>query len=100
MQNEFVNSKIAKQMLGVSVKTLRLWDKENKLGAPGIASGARRYNLKDIKNIIGSNISSKQKKKICYCRVSSSKQTDDLKRQKDFFRQKYPDHDLVADVGS
>jgi putative resolvase len=100
MENEFVNSKIAKQMLGVSSKTLRVWDKENKIGTTRIPSGARRYNLQDIKNIIGSDPSVKQKRKICYCRVSSSKQSDDLERQKDFFRQKYPNHELVTDVGS
>jgi predicted site-specific integrase-resolvase len=100
MENEFVNSKIAKQMLGVSSKTLRVWDKENKIGTTRIPSGARRYNLKDIKNIIGSDPSVIQKRKICYCRVSSPKQSDDLERQKNFFRQQYPDHELVTDVGS
>ena len=42
----------------------------------------------------------KKKRKIAYCRVSSKKQEDDLERQKDFFRTKYPDYELVTDIGS
>lgn len=41
-----------------------------------------------------------QKKKICYARVSSAKQKDDLERQKDFFRSKFVDYELVCDIGS
>ena len=41
-----------------------------------------------------------QKKKIAYCRVSSQKQHDDLERQKDFFRHKYPDHFIITDIAS
>jgi predicted site-specific integrase-resolvase len=62
--------------------------------------GHRRYCLQDIQAIISGHPSLNKKKKICYCRVSSSKQMDDLERQKAFFRSKFPDHDLVADIGS
>ena len=39
-------------------------------------------------------------KKVCYARVSSKKQMDDLDRQKDFFRCNYPNHIVVSDVAS
>ena len=42
----------------------------------------------------------KKKKKIAYCRVSSKKQADDLERQKNFFTTKFPDYELVTDIGS
>jgi predicted site-specific integrase-resolvase len=38
--------------------------------------------------------------RIAYCRVSSKKQADDLRRQEDFYRSDYPDHELVSDIGS
>ena len=36
---------------------------------------------------------------ICYCRVSSPKQRDDLQRQVVFMRERYPDARVVTDVG-
>jgi predicted site-specific integrase-resolvase len=99
-EDEYVNTKKAKDMLNVTVKTLRVWDKEGKIRTVRVPSGQRRYNLKDIQNILGCPSSLQEKEKICYCRVSSSKQMDDLERQKNFFRQKFPGHILVTDVGS
>jgi len=37
---------------------------------------------------------------ICYCRVSSNKQKEDLERQKQFMKELYPDHMLIEDIGS
>ncbi|CAG8723819.1 1168_t:CDS:2, partial [Dentiscutata heterogama] len=41
-----------------------------------------------------------EKKKICYARVSSDKQKEDLDRQCEHLREKYPDHELIKDIGS
>ena len=41
-----------------------------------------------------------EKKKICYARVSSEKQKEDLNRQCEYLRQKCPDHELIKDIGS
>lgn len=40
------------------------------------------------------------KRKICYCRVSSKKQSEDLERQKKQMKELYPDHELIWDIGS
>lgn len=40
------------------------------------------------------------KKNICYCRVSSQKQKEDLKRQIEFMQNKYPNYELITDIGS
>ena len=40
------------------------------------------------------------KRNICYCRVSSSSQKEDLERQVEFFRCKYPNHEIIKDIGS
>lgn len=97
---EYVPTKTARKMLGVTTQTLRNWDSSGKLDTKRAPSGVRLYSLKDIKDILGCNHPLTQKEKIAYCRVSSKKQLDDLERQKDFFRREYPNHTLVTDVGS
>jgi predicted site-specific integrase-resolvase len=37
---------------------------------------------------------------ICYCRVSSPKQKDDLERQVNYMQERYPDSEIVTDIGS
>ena len=37
---------------------------------------------------------------VCYCRVSSSKQRDDLERQVSFMRSIYPEAEIIKDIGS
>ena len=41
-----------------------------------------------------------QKQKICYCRVSSTHQKNDLQRQKEYLKSKYPDYRIIQDIGS
>lgn len=40
------------------------------------------------------------KQKICYCRVSSFKQKQDLNRQMEQMKLNYPNHKLISDIGS
>jgi putative resolvase len=40
------------------------------------------------------------KRKICYCRVSSNHQKDDLERQISLVKDLYPNHELISEVGS
>ena len=102
--DEYITTKQTVQLLNVTPKTLRIWDKENKIRTIRTPSGIRRYNLQDIQNILGRNTpptkKQDQRKKLCYARVSSKKQMDDLDRQKHFFTTNFPDHILVTDVGS
>lgn len=100
MDDTFITTKKAKEILCITAKTLRIWDTENKIRTIRTPSGIRRYNLKDIQDIISRSSNTNKKEKICYCRVSSPKQVDDLKRQQDFFRSKFSDYKLVTDVGS
>ena len=98
---QYVTPKEASSLLQVTAKTLREWDKQGKIGVIRTPGGTRRYCMEDIQNHIGGSITpDKGKNKVCYCRVSSTKQMDDLERQKDFFRTNFPDHQLVTDVGS
>jgi predicted site-specific integrase-resolvase len=96
----YISTKKARQLLGITTSTLINWDKAGKINTIRTPSGLRLYNSKDIQNIIGCDSNFQKKRKIAYCRVSSKKQINDLERQKDFFRSKYPDYELVEDVGS
>ena len=100
MNNEYITTKKARELLQITTKTLRIWDTEGKIRTIRTPSNIRRYNLQDIQRILNSNTDVVENTKICYCRVSSYKQMDDLNRQKDFFRENYPNHELVTDIGS
>ena len=52
----------------------------------------RCHNLVDVKE--------DDKVDICYCRVSSRGQKDDLKRQVEWMKSKYPNNVVLTDVGS
>ena len=93
---EHVSTKTARKLLGVTTQTLRNWDKSGKIKTIRSASGARLYDLSMIQDIDHLNF----KRKIAYCRVSSSKQTDDLNRQKLFFQTSYPEYEVIEDIAS
>ena len=41
-----------------------------------------------------------KKRKICYCRVSSVGQRDDLQRQIEYMKELYPSYEIMYDIGS
>ncbi|RDU63106.1 IS607 family transposase [Helicobacter didelphidarum] len=73
----------ASKLLGVTIQTLRNWDKQGLLKPDEYTRGCeRRYKLETLKNI-NKNIkfNSDNLKTIAYARVSSHDQRDDLIRQ-------------------
>lgn len=57
------------------------------------------YNLN--KYLLSEGIINNDKRKnICYCRVSSPKQKNDLGKQIDYMKLKYPNHEIISDIGS
>lgn len=81
----------------VSPKTLKNWEEEGKLSSVKTRGGHRRYLRSEIFPEENDN---QQKRKICYCRVSSPSQREDLQRQVEFFQQEYPDYEIIKDIGS
>ena len=55
-----------------------------------------KYILDDYK-IINEH---KERKNICYCRVSSKKQKHDLDNQIKYMKKLYPNHEIISDIGS
>lgn len=89
--------------LNVSAQTLRNWDKNGKLKPHHTThSGYRYYSKEQLNKILG--VKEKPKKIIGYCRVSSHKQKDDLKRQVEnmqtyLMAQGVP-FEIITDIGS
>ena len=80
----------------ISSETLRRWNNQGKISSIRTPGGNRLYSVADVGNQERIN----EKKKICYARVSSEKQKEDLNRQCEYLRQKCPDHELIKDIGS
>jgi excisionase family DNA binding protein len=74
-----LNINEAAKYLGVSVNTLRRWEREGKITAARSAGGHRRYEEKQLASMIGRKKQSKLT--VGYCRVSSHVQKEDLSRQ-------------------
>lgn len=96
----------ASKLLGVTIQTLRNWDKQGLLKPDEITKGgSRRYKLESLKNI-NKNIkfNTDNLKTIAYARVSSSDQKDDLIRQVQvlelYCAKAGFDYEVIQDLGS
>lgn len=92
--------------IGKTVQTLRNWDKNGTLKPNYVTKGGTRYySQEQLNHFLG--LKSKDtlnKKTIGYCRVSSNKQKDDLKRQienvKTYMYAKGYQFEIITDIGS
>ena len=98
----YVPHREAKKFYGVSDSTLRRWASSGTVEFKRTKFNHRVYKIP----ITSSNQNRKEAKTLCfpkkfiYCRVSSSKQKDDLQRQCEFMQSKYPNHTIIKDIGS
>jgi predicted site-specific integrase-resolvase len=92
-----------REMLGVSAQTLRNWDKSGKLRPHHRSVNGYRYYAKDDLNML-LGVKSQNGKTIGYCRVSSTKQKDDLERQeenmKTYLLAQGKPFEIISDIGS
>ena len=95
----YVKPKIASKELGITVQTLRNWADTGKINFITGAGGGRLYDTKSITKKNTTSFS-KEKFKYIYCRVSCSKQKDDLQRQISYLKEKYKHHIVVTDIAS
>ena len=92
--------------LGVSIQTLRNWDKEGKLKPTYVTENGYRYYSEDLLNKFRNikNVNKIKKKNILYARVSTKSQKDDLDRQVDNLKQyaysKGYSFEIIIDIGS
>ena len=95
-ESKYTTSKVARAKLGVCNKTLRSWALNGKVDFILTEGKNRRYNVD--KYLKDHNLTTK--KKICYARVSSHDQKKDLDEQINFLSSKYPEYEIIADIGS
>ena len=92
--------------LGVSIQTLRNWDKEGKLKPTYVTENGYRYYSEDLLNKFRNikNVNKIKKKNILYARVSAKNQKEDLNRQIDNLKQyaysKGYSFEIITDIGS
>lgn len=114
----FVPGKIATRILGVHTRTLYNWEAAGKIETIRTPGGKRLYNVKkyltqhqhsdepstsaqdaaasaeETETVTGPRLY------LAYIRVSSRSQSDDLEHQRQFIAQRYPDHQIIEDIGS
>ena len=92
---------------GLSGQTLRAYADKGVIESKRSPGNHRLYNIKKYLNdlndknikIIENNVENTDKY-VCYCRVSSYEQKDDLSRQIEYMKNKYPKHEIISDIGS
>lgn len=117
-KTKFMGSKEASKILGIHPRTLYVWESKGVIDTiRSSPTGKRFYNVekylkdqglvchkieneKEIKCTKLKDLEKEKRVKICYARVSSSGQKDDLERQKKVLMEKYPKYNLIEDIGS
>jgi len=86
----------------ISRSTLVTWGDSGKIRIRRLGNGGKRiYHLGDVERELGPTTESDTKKECyIYARVSSSKQSADLKRQVECLEESYPNHKTLKDIGS
>lgn len=99
-----VSIKKAAEILGVSTKSLRRWEKQGKIEAVRTNGGHRRYDLSQFyppANKVGKR---DDRITLCYARVSTHEQKEDLKRQINMLETYSAAHgwefEVIEDMGS
>lgn len=99
MNKNFLSRKETTKILGIHYHTLYKLAKNKEIETINI--GKRQlYNVNKYLQSKKVSNPNQKRRKICYCRVSSSKQKEDLKRQIESMKLKYPDYEIISDVGS
>lgn len=108
----YVSSAKVREVYDIHPETLRGWALKGAINARAIQNtGGRRTWLYDLESIgtrmdikndqpVSSSNQDQQRPTIIYCRVSSSKQIQDLDRQKQLLTGAYPDSQVITDIGS
>ena len=116
-ETKFVGGKKASEIIGVHQRTLYLWEEKGLIETIRTIGGKRLYNVerylkekisndetKNNNTILCNNLDELDKEieklNICYVRVSSNGQKDDLERQKNLMVKLYPKHKIIEDIGS
>jgi predicted site-specific integrase-resolvase len=101
--SNYVTPKTARQRLGVSDNALKEWDSKGIIKTIRTPGGKRLYDIScfNTDTIQQCQDHSKEERiQICYCRVSTIGQKEDLKRQIEDMQKRFPDAKIISDVAS
>lgn len=112
MEEQYVSGKEASRILGVHQRTLYQWEEKGQIQTIRTPGNKRLYNVKkyleqikckdkpleECKNL--EDLDKKERINICYTRVSTVNQKDDLERQKSLLKLKYSNYIFIEDIGS
>ena len=93
----YVSGSVLSKKYGVAKTSARRWRIAGLLRSIQTPGGHHRYLFDDIVAIRHRTTTGRR---IAYCRVSSSKQKDDLCRQVESFKETHPEHEIIKDIGS
>jgi len=96
---KYITSGTVRQHYGVSNSTLQRWATDGKVKTLRTTGNHRLYERESVAKLFGDE-TEKKKRRICYARVSSAKQGEDLERQVQDLQKEYPDHEIIKDIGS
>jgi predicted site-specific integrase-resolvase len=102
-ESEYVSPFKIRKRFDITSNTLRSWAEAGKIGFIRIneGKGKRLYNINDVNRVLGTDQCTTNKPKtICYARVSSDHQKDDLNRQIELLRSKYPNAEIIKEIAS
>ncbi len=107
-EESYVKGQKAAEILGVHQRTLYLWEKKGLIETIRTPANQRLYNVKKYMETQKKetntrdldSLDNEERLNICYIRVSSMSQKDDLERQREQMTKKYPEHTLIEDIGS
>jgi predicted site-specific integrase-resolvase len=107
--DKYIGKKKAMDILGISALTLLKLEELNKIEVIKTIGGHRKYNVlkyikenkKESETIVKKDkIKNIEKMNICYVRVSTNGQKTDLEHQKKYMIKKYPNYEIIEDIGS
>lgn len=104
--NEYITAKRITSKYDVCSGTLRRWANDGKIKCirpdtiTGSRGGKRLYYVPDIEKMFGVQSVTDNQITVCYARVSSSHQKEDLQRQIQVLQTAYPNSKIIEDIGS
>lgn len=100
----YVPLRDAAKHYNVCKQSIAAWAERGDIEYIQLPSGQRRYRINGNGNtVVQATATAKETKEkvgICYCRVSSHGQKEDLRRQVAYMQEKYPGFEIYTDVAS
>lgn len=106
--DKFISGTTVKKQFDIATVTLNRWADDGKVQFVKGPGGRRLYSQSGIYKLFDlefpkepiSNTEAPSRTNVCYCRVSSAHQSEDLQRQIEYLSKEYPDYEIISDIGS